>query len=116
MIFNISDDLPGEKRKQLLRILPIIYALDLFDGNKRDVAKFLGVSINALKSFASRDEYLKYFINKDGTDGKTDASKKLCDIHLMKAKKTSTYYSSTPKERAQIEKNIRNLYFGVGIY
>lgn len=47
MIIEIDDKLEGKERRRQLSLQPLLYAFEKFD-NKKDVAKFLGISLRTL--------------------------------------------------------------------
>ena len=50
MQLEIDDALSGGERKNLLRFMPIDYALKFFEGNRTQSAKWLGVSVRTLRN------------------------------------------------------------------
>ncbi len=51
MIIDIDDSISGEERKRILRLGPVKYALDLFDGNREKTSKWLNISDRTLRNY-----------------------------------------------------------------
>ncbi len=65
MIIDIDDSISGEERKRILRLGPVKYALDLFDGNREKTSKWLNISDRTLRNYIIEDsELFKYKNNK----------------------------------------------------
>lgn len=61
MIIDIPDNITGKRRRKLLRVLPIEYALEKFDYHRVKTATFLGISPRTLrKLFHDIPELRKY--------------------------------------------------------
>lgn len=58
MMIYIDDLVNGERRRELLEILPILYALEKFE-TRRQVSEFLGITSKSLRNRILRYEDLK---------------------------------------------------------
>ena len=56
MIIEIPDKLEPKERKKFLKVLPVIYALNLFNGNRTQAGNFLSLSVRTIRNII-RDNF-----------------------------------------------------------
>ena len=56
MLIDIDDSLSGKERRRILRIAPVKYALDKFDGHRGKVSKFLGICVRSLRNIINENK------------------------------------------------------------
>lgn len=58
MNIDIDDSISGTERRKLLRLEPVRYALELYDGRRRCVAEWLGISSRTLRNILTENPEL----------------------------------------------------------
>ncbi len=73
MILEIDDNLTGEERRKKLRLEPLLYALEKFDGSKEKASLWLGMSARWIRRLVKEYPELKKYNVRNVRDIETKA-------------------------------------------
>jgi len=120
MIIYISDDETPKDRRKKLELLPVIYALHMFDGCTAQASSFLGVTAKCLRNKFHKYPELKMFLNQEYIADRKELSDNPVDHKNLFAKKKrwhlqttreKFWFQSLPEnEQKKILKKIEALY------
>lgn len=117
MMIYIPDDIPTPERKMKLEVLPVVYALYIFDGHIRKAAEWLGISQRTIRQrFYDYPElkafshiYLKEQRNIAMINEKMPLRKMML-AHLERAENSFWFYRLSEKEKEETRQRIKKLY------
>jgi len=103
MIIEISDNIPGKERKKLLKLNPVIYALNKFKNNRVLAAAWLGLSTRGLRRIIKRYNELSIFTLTPVEKYSIIKSLKNINSQGINYKETLYYRFATKEKRMKID-------------